>query len=105
MRKAWVYILECSDGSYYTGCTRNLERRIAEHERGTKDGYTAQRLPVKLVWAKEHESVRRALAVERQLKGWSRSKKEALMHGDCDLLRELAQSPEMMERRKRRVGK
>ena len=104
MPKAWVYILECSDGSYYTGCTRNLDRRIAQHQRGATESYTAQRLPVKLLWTREFGSARQAFAAERQLKGWSRHKKQALMQDDFALLHELAQSPEMKERRAKRKG-
>ena len=104
MPRAWVYILECSDGSYYTGCTRNLQRRIAQHQRGVTESYTAQRLPVKLLWTKEFGSVRQAFAVERQLKGWSRRKKQALMHNDFALIHELAQSVEMKERRVKRTS-
>ena len=72
----WVYILRCADNSYYTGHTDNLEERIAKHQSGEIEGYTSTRLPLTLVFSEE------ALRCERQIKGWSRKKKEALMRGD-----------------------
>ena len=92
MKKAWVYILLCADGSYYTGCTTNLQQRIAEHFEGKYGGYTSTRLPVKLLWAEEFVDVRDAIVLERQIKGWTRKKKEALMQGNFKLLHELSQS-------------
>ncbi|MFH0988678.1 MAG: GIY-YIG nuclease family protein [bacterium] len=102
MKKAWVYILECSDGSYYTGCTTQPETRISAHELGIYEGYTSRRRPVKLVWSDEFPDIYQAICAERQIKGWSRKKKEALIKGDFDLIHELAQSKEMVERRKKR---
>ena len=88
---AFVYILRCSDGKYYIGSTRDsLEKRIAEHNSGFHDGYTAGRRPVELVWSQEFAQITDAIAVERQLKGWTRAKKEALIAGDLDLLRLLS---------------
>ncbi len=78
----WVYILRCGDGSYYTGHTDNLEKRLGEHQTGACAGYTAQRLPVELTWSQECASREAALAAELQVKGWSRRKKEAMMRGD-----------------------
>jgi predicted GIY-YIG superfamily endonuclease len=91
MRSSWVYILKCSDGSYYTGCTTNLGKRISEHVHRLIDGYTTKRLPVKLVWSQEFPEIRFAIQAERQIKGWSRKKKEALIKGDLDLLHNLAE--------------
>lgn len=90
--KAWVYIVECSDGSYYTGSTTALEQRIADHNTGRYHGYTSLRLPVKLLWSTEFLDIRDAAVIERQIKGWSRKKKEALMVSDFILLHELARS-------------
>lgn len=90
MKSAWVYILECSDGTYYTGCTTNFEVRIAQHEQGYFDGYTASRRPVKLEWAQEFSDINEAITAERHIKGWGHKKKEALMRGDFNLLHELA---------------
>jgi len=78
----WVYILRCADNSYYAGHTENLEKRTAEHQAGEIEGYTSIRLPVTLVFSEEFPSREEALSRERQIKGWSRKKKEALMRGD-----------------------
>lgn len=88
----YMYILRCSDGSYYTGSTTNLEYRLSEHEAGEGGAYTAARLPVTLVYSDEFPSLHDAFLFERQVKGWSRRKKEALMRGDYAALPELAQS-------------
>jgi predicted GIY-YIG superfamily endonuclease len=71
----WVYILQCSDGTYYTGHTDNLEARIAKHQQGAVEGYTSKHLPVKLVFSSEFPTRDDAFARERQIKGWSRRKK------------------------------
>ena len=78
----WVYILRCADNSYYTGHTDNLEQRIAEHQACGIEGYTSTRLPVRLLFSEEFPTREEALACERQIKGWTRRKKEALMRGD-----------------------
>ena len=92
----WLYIIKCSDikcsdGSYYTGTTRtSLERRIAEHNNGSFGGYTATKRPVTLAYSQHFDRVEDAISGERQVKGWSRTKKDALMRGDFDELRLLA---------------
>jgi predicted GIY-YIG superfamily endonuclease len=84
-------MLRCADGSHYVGSTRaELDRRIAEHESGALGGYTASRRPVQLLWFQDFDRIADAVAAERQIKGWSRAKKEALAAGDFDLLRLLA---------------
>jgi putative endonuclease len=84
---AYLYILRCSDGSYYVGTTRNnLETRIAEHEAAAFDGYTARRRPVVLVFQQYFERIEDAVSAERQVKGWRREKKEALILGDLAAL-------------------
>jgi putative endonuclease len=90
MKQYWVYILKCSDGSYYTGTTSNLEKRITEHQNGTFTGYTKSRLPVELVFSEPFDDVYNAISAEQQIKGWTRKKKEALINRDFDLLKELA---------------
>jgi putative endonuclease len=76
---AYLYILRCADGSYYVGTARKeLETRVAEHNAGHFGGYTATRRPVALVYAEWFEHITDAIAAERQVKGWSRAKKEAL---------------------------
>jgi len=88
---AFVYILRCKDGTYYVGSTRgSLEDRVAQHNAGNFGGYTASRRPVVLVWQQKFQYVTDAIAAERQLKGWSRAKKEALIRGDFELLHALA---------------
>jgi putative endonuclease len=99
MSGAWVYILKCSDGSYYTGLTRNEmpEAREQQHNDATfSDAYTSTRRPVKLVYAEYLELVTDAIDAERKIKKWSRAKKEALIRGDWERVQALA---------KRRGGK
>ena len=87
----WVYILKCGDDSYYTGCTDNLMRRMNEHIRGTYKGYTSKRLPIELVYSKSFDNMIEAMNAEKQVKGWSRRKKEALMKGDFKILHHLSE--------------
>jgi predicted GIY-YIG superfamily endonuclease len=86
----WIYILLCADNSYYTGHTDNLEERIARHQAGEIAGYTSGRRPVKLLFTQEFSTREEALACERQVKGWRRSKKEAMIRGDWDEVSRLA---------------
>ena len=86
----WAYMLHCAGGAFYTGHSDDLERRIAEHERGTHPGFTRDRLPVKLVWSEEFATREEALEMERRIKGWSRAKKMALIRGDWERISELA---------------
>jgi len=90
---AFVYMLRCADGRYYVGSTRqSLEGRVAEHSAGTYGGFTKSRRPVELVFHETFERIDDAIAAERQIKGWSRAKKEALIRGDFDELRILART-------------
>ena len=87
----WVYILKCADNSYYTGHTDDLEHRLAQHESKTIPGcYTETRLPIKLIFSQSFATREEALAAERQIKGWSRKKKEALANGDWKALSDYA---------------
>jgi predicted GIY-YIG superfamily endonuclease len=88
----WVYMLRCSDDSIYTGHTDELERRIAQHGEGAAADYTRWRRPVRLLWSGTFASREEALALERQVKGWSRAKKEALVGGDFDAVSRLGRS-------------
>jgi putative endonuclease len=90
MKDYFVYIVECIDGSYYTGVTSDLEIRINEHNSGFYKGYTSSRLPVKLVYSNRFTNINDAINAEKQIKGWSRAKKEALIIGDYDLLKILS---------------
>ena len=90
---AFVYILRCADGSYYVGSTRGtLENRVNEHNAGIFGGYTKPRRPVELVFHEAFDRITDAIAAERQLKGWRRAKKEALIRGDLDALTHLSRS-------------
>ncbi|MCB9250940.1 MAG: GIY-YIG nuclease family protein [Flavobacteriales bacterium] len=92
MKQYFVYILKCSDNSYYTGVTNNLERRFAEHQIGINQGsYTHNRRPVSLVFNSNFNDVRQAISFEKQVKGWSRKKKEALIRKDWNKLKELSE--------------
>ena len=89
----WVYILRCADGSYYTGHTDNLEKRIGEHTTGAiASCYTFKRRPLQLVFSQVCTTREEALAAEQQIKGWSRKKKEAMMRGDWTEVSRLAKS-------------
>ena len=82
----FVYILRCADGSYYTGHTDNIELRLAGHKSGEVPGYTQNKQPVSLVFVEEAPAREDALARERQIKGWTRAKKEALIARDWERL-------------------
>ena len=102
IKKSWVYLLKCSDATFYTGCTTNLKQRVVQHKEGIYNGYTKRRRPVRLVWFEEFRDINEAIDAERQIKNWSKAKKRALIRGDIKLLKELAQSKEMRDRRRKR---
>jgi putative endonuclease len=89
---AFTYILECADGSYYVGSTVDLGRRLEEHNLGLGARYTRTRRPVRLVYAEEFDSVVDAFAFEKRVQGWSRKKREALIHGRREDLPTLSRS-------------
>lgn len=94
----YVYILECADGSYYTGSARDLDRRVMEHQQGAMaSSYTFRRRPVRLAWSEEVSTYNEALLHEHQIKGWSRAKKEALIRGNLQEIHEIVKQ----ERRSR----
>ncbi len=82
----WTYLLHCRGGAYYVGHTDDLERRIAQHQTGAIPGFTADRLPVILVWSESFQTRDEAREAERRIKGWSRAKKMALIRGDWRLI-------------------
>ncbi|KQP66819.1 GIY-YIG nuclease family protein [Nocardioides sp. Leaf285] len=86
----WTYILECADGSFYAGSTVDLERRIGEHDAGVGAAYTRRRRPVRLVWSAQYASIEEAFRYEKQIQGWRRAKREALIRGEFELLPRLA---------------
>jgi putative endonuclease len=90
MSKGYMYILECADSSYYIGSTKNLEKRFWEHNNGLGANYTKVRLPVDLVYYEEYERIDEAFYREKQIQGWGRKKKLALINGKPELLPELA---------------
>jgi putative endonuclease len=92
---AWVYILLCSDGSYYTGSHRgeDIATRVEQHQAGLDSkAFTYRRRPVTLAWAQEFQLILDAIAAERQVKGWRREKKEALIRGDLGALPALSKT-------------
>jgi len=89
--KGYMYILQCADNSYYTGSTKNLERRLTQHHGGEGARYTKKRLPVQLVYFEEFSRIDFAYFREKQVQGWSRRKKEALIQRKSEELNNLAQ--------------
>ncbi|MGF0117746.1 GIY-YIG nuclease family protein [Promicromonospora sp. Marseille-Q5078] len=89
---AHVYILECADGSYYVGSTTSLDLRLAQHQAGDGAAYTRRRRPVRLVYAATFDRVDEAYAFEKQVQGWSRAKRRALIDGRLGDLVELSRS-------------
>jgi putative endonuclease len=91
---AWTYILECADGSYYVGSTTRLETRVGQHNSGEGSAYTRRRgrRPVRLVWAAQFARVTDAFAFEKQVQGWSRAKRPALIEGRIADLPNLART-------------
>ena len=91
MKLSYVYILRCADDTFYTGVTSTLEKRLEEHQsKKYPDSYTAQRLPVELVFYAEFTDINYAILKEKQIKNWSRAKKEALIAGNYHELPNLA---------------
>ena len=89
--RGFVYILRCADGSYYSGSTKDLERRLVEHQEGKGANYTRRRLPVKLMYVEEYNRIDSAFYREKQIQGWSRAKKEALIKGKIEILSGLSE--------------
>jgi putative endonuclease len=86
-----MYILECADGTYYTGSTIDLERRFEQHQNGEGANYTKKRIPVKLVYVEKFNRIDEAFYREKQVQGWSRAKKEALIDNNPVLLPDLSE--------------
>jgi len=89
MKTGYVYILECADGSYYTGSTKDIERRLQQHRVGEGSKYTKYRLPITLIYFEEFDRIDAAFYREKQIQSWSRKKKEALIQDRLDELPEL----------------
>ena len=91
MNNYFVYILECSDSAYYTGVTNDLEIRLMQHQEGVNEkAFTFKRRPVKLVFHERFTDINMAIAFEKQVKGWRREKKLAMINGEWDKLTELS---------------
>jgi len=88
----WAYMLHCNAGRFYVGHTDDLGRRLEEHKSGSLRGFTSAYLPVTLVWSQEFPTRCEALAAERQIKGWTRAKKLALIRDDWKEISRLAKS-------------
>ncbi len=99
---AWMYILECCDGSYYVGSTKDLTIRLSLHSAGRGANYTSKRLPVKLVYCEEYDRIDDAFHREKQVQGWRREKREALINGNSELLPGLAKK--VYDRSKIKLG-
>jgi len=92
MKIYFVYILNCSDNTFYTGVTNNMDRRVAEHNEGLDPFcYTVKRRPLELVFLQEFQEIKEAIAFEKQVKGWSRKKKLAIINDNWEKLKELAE--------------
>ncbi|MBN1783414.1 MAG: GIY-YIG nuclease family protein [Alphaproteobacteria bacterium] len=100
MSKGYVYILKCADGSYYTGSTNDIEARFYQHQQGEGANYTKKRRPVKLVFLEEFDRIDDAFFLEKQIQGWRREKKEALIKRNYDRLPFLASRTSATERKK-----
>jgi tRNA/rRNA methyltransferase len=90
MKPFFMYMLECSDDSYYIGHTDDIDKRIFEHMQGHVSGYTKTRLPIKVVYVQDFMTRDEAINVEQQIKGWCRQKKEALIKDDWETIKKLS---------------
>jgi putative endonuclease len=90
--KGYMYILECGNGTYYTGSTNDLDRRLAQHQNGEGTNFTKKHLPIKLVYFEEYQRIDEAFYREKQVQGWSKKKKEALINGQFDKLTDLSRN-------------
>ena len=91
MKKGYMYILKCNDGSYYTGSTNSLECRVYQHQNGDGAKYTSKRLPVKLVYFEEFDRIDEAFYREKQIQKWTKAKKEALINYSYERLKNSAE--------------
>jgi predicted GIY-YIG superfamily endonuclease len=91
MTVGYTYILECADGSFYTGSTKNLEKRLWEHDNFLGANYTKKKHPAKLVYYEKYPRIDEAFYREKQIQGWSRKKKKAMIDGENNQLKQLAE--------------
>jgi len=90
MKTGYVYILQCADDSFYTGVTNDVERRLFEHNTSPKRSYISTRKPINLVWVSDELAIQDAIMLEKQIKGWRREKKIALINAEYEKLPELS---------------
>jgi putative endonuclease len=90
--KGYMYIIKCSDDTFYTGSTKDLDKRLQQHQNGEGANYTSKRLPVELTYSEEYQRIDEAFYREKQVQGWSRKKKIALINGEYDKLPELSKN-------------
>ncbi|NND77880.1 MAG: GIY-YIG nuclease family protein [Flavobacteriales bacterium] len=90
MPVGYVYILKCCDDSYYTGSTKDIQLRYDQHQKGMGSNHTKKRLPVELVYVEEFQRIDEAFYREKQIQGWNRAKKEALINGQHNILPKLS---------------
>jgi predicted GIY-YIG superfamily endonuclease len=100
----WAYMLHCRGGYFYTGHTDDLERRTAEHNSGSVDGFASEHRPVELGWSQEFVTRPGTLEAERRIKGWTRAKKLALIRGDWDRISTLAKKKDSPSTSSGRTG-
>ncbi len=93
----YTYMLQCGDGSFYVGSARSLDARLGQHVAGVGGAYTAKRQPVTLVWFEEFKRIDEAWSREKQLQGWSRAKRLALIEGRLHDLAGLSRSRELRD--------
>ena len=98
--QGYMYILKCANGAYYTGSTNDLELRIYQHQNGEGANFTSKNLPVELVYFEEFQRIDDAYYREKQIQGWSRKKKEALINGEFGNLPELSKNYKQFPREK-----
>jgi putative endonuclease len=99
LKLLYVYILECADKSFYIGVTNDVERRFNEHQNGrNEECYTYKRRPVTLVYYESYRDYKQAIRREKQLKGWTRAKKIALIRGDLNKLKQLSNHKNIINR-------
>ena len=92
MKEGYMYILLCSNAQYYTGSTTDLESRLAQHKSGQGANFTRKHLPVELVYFEKFSRIDEAFYREKQVQGWSRKKKEALINGESYILPKLSRN-------------
>ncbi len=92
MKQGYIYILKCSNGTYYTGSTIDIDRRLLQHQNGEGANHTKKYLPVELVYLAHYNNIVDAFNREKQIQGWRRAKKEALINGAENELKKLSKA-------------